>query len=81
MVELQSKEEENIYAIKPPNLDDRQYADILEEMMHFPQYCPDGQGQVLRIRENAQLFSGMTEMVLYQVNQYERTYIHFLNFI
>ena len=28
--------------IKPPNLDDRQYADILEEMMQLiPQYCPE----------------------------------------
>ena len=28
--------------IKPPNLDDRQYADILDEMMQLvPQYCPE----------------------------------------
>ena len=28
--------------IKPPSLDDRQYADIVDEMMQLiPQYCPE----------------------------------------
>ena len=68
--------------IKPPNLDDRQYADILEEMMQLiPQYCPEwtNLGPADPGVTLIQLFSWMTEMVLYRVNRVpDKTYIHFL---
>ena len=71
--------------IKPPNLDDRQYADIVEEMMQLiPQYCPEwtNLGPADPGVTLVQLFSWMTEMVLYRVNRVpDKTYIHFLNFI
>ena len=71
--------------IKPPNLDDRQYADILDEMMQLiPQYCPEwtNLGPADPGVTLVQLFSWMTEMVLYRVNRVpDKTYIHFLNFI
>lgn len=71
--------------IKPPRLDDREYADILAEARQLiPQYCPEwtnlsdaDPGMTL-----VQLFSWMTELTLYRLNRVpDKTYIHFLNFI
>ena len=71
--------------IRPPNLDDRRYADILREAkMLIPQYTPEwtnlsdaDPGMTL-----VQLFAWMTEMIIYRLNQVpDKTYIHFLNFI
>ncbi|HHO49732.1 MAG TPA: hypothetical protein ENK18_02405 [Deltaproteobacteria bacterium] len=71
--------------IKPPNLDDRRYADIVREARALiPQYCPDwtnlsdaDPGMTL-----VQLFAWMTEMTIYRLNRVpDKTYVHFLNFI
>ena len=71
--------------IRPPNLDDRRYADILREArMLIPQYTPEwtnlsdaDPGMTL-----VQLFAWMTEMIIFRLNQVpDKTYIHFLNFI
>jgi hypothetical protein len=71
--------------IKPPNLDDRRYADIVEEARRLiPQYCPEwtnlsdaDPGMTL-----VQLFAWMTELTIYRLNRVpDKTYIHFLNFI
>jgi hypothetical protein len=71
--------------IKPPRLDDREYADILAEARQLiPQYCPEwtnlsdaDPGMTL-----VQLFSWMTELTLYRLNRVpDKTYVHFLNFI
>lgn len=71
--------------IKPPNLDDRRYDDIMEEMMALiPQYCPEwtNLGAADPGITMVQLFAWMTEMILYRVNRVpDKTYIHFLNFI
>lgn len=71
--------------IKPPNLDDRRYADIVAEARALiPQYCPEWNnlsdadpGMTL-----VQLFAWMTELIIYRLNRVpDKTYIHFLNFI
>ena len=71
--------------IKPPNLDDRRYADIIAETQKLiPQYCPQwtnfspaDPGMTL-----VQLFAWMTELIIYRLNKVpDKTYIHFLNFI
>ena len=71
--------------IKPPNLDDRRYEDIVEEARSLiPQYCPEwtnltdaDPGMTL-----VQLFAWMTEMTIYRLNRVpDKTYVHFLNFI
>lgn len=71
--------------IKPPNLDDRRYADIVAEARALiPQYCPEwtnfndaDPGMTL-----VQLFAWMTELIIYRLNRVpDKTYIHFLNFI
>lgn len=71
--------------IKPPNLDDRRYADILAEARRLiPQYCPEwtnlsdaDPGMTL-----VQLFAWMTELTIYRLNRVpDKTYVHFLNFI
>lgn len=71
--------------IKPPNLDDRRYADIVSEARALiPQYCPEwtnlsdaDPGMTL-----VQLFAWMTELTIYRLNRVpDKTYIHFLNFI
>jgi hypothetical protein len=71
--------------IKPPKLDDRQYADIVREARALiPQYCPEwtnltdaDPGMTL-----VQLFAWMTEMTIFRLNRVpDKTYIHFLNFI
>lgn len=71
--------------IKPPNLDDRRYADIVREARALiPQYCPEwtnlsdaDPGMTL-----VQLFAWMTEMTIYRLNRVpDKTYVHFLNFI
>ena len=71
--------------IKPPNLDDRRYGDIVREARTLiPQYCPEwtnlsdaDPGMTL-----VQLFAWMTEMTIYRLNRVpDKTYVHFLNFI
>lgn len=71
--------------IKPPNLDDRRYADLVAEARSLiPQYCPEwtnlndaDPGMTL-----VQLFAWMTEMIVFRLNRVpDKTYIHFLNFI
>lgn len=71
--------------IRPPNLDDRRYEDILREARQLiPQYTPEwtnlsdaDPGMTL-----VQLFAWMTEMIIFRLNQVpDKTYIHFLNFI
>lgn len=71
--------------IKPPNLDDRRYADIVREARALiPQYCPEwthlgdsDPGMTL-----VQLFAWMTEMTIFRLNRVpDKTYVHFLNFI
>ncbi len=71
--------------IKPPNLDDRRYDDIVREARTLiPQYCPEwtnlsdaDPGMTL-----VQLFSWMTEMTIFRLNRVpDKTYVHFLNFI
>ena len=71
--------------IKPPNLDDRRYADLVREARALiPQYTPDwtnlsdsDPGITL-----VQLFAWMTEMTIYRLNRVpDKTYVHFLNFI
>ncbi len=71
--------------IRPPNLDDRRYEDLLREARALiPQYTPEwtnlsdaDPGMTL-----VQLFAWMTEMVIFRLNQVpDKTYIHFLNFI
>jgi len=71
--------------IKPPDLDDRSYDDIVREARALiPQYCPDwtnlsdaDPGMTL-----VQLFAWMTEMTIFRLNRVpDKTYVHFLNFI
>ena len=71
--------------IRPPNLDDRRYDDILREARALiPQYAPEwtnlsdaDPGMTL-----VQLFAWMTEMIIFRLNQVpDKTYVHFLNFI
>lgn len=71
--------------IKPPNLDDRRYADIVREARSLiPQYCPewtnlsDSDPGITLV----QLFAWMTEMTIFRLNRVpDKTYVHFLNFI
>ncbi len=71
--------------IKPPNLDDRRYADIVREARALiPQYCPewtnlsDADPGITLV----QLFAWMTEMTIFRLNRVpDKTYVHFLNFI
>ena len=71
--------------IKPPNLDDRRYADIVREARSLiPQYCPEwtNLGDADPGMTLVQLFAWMTEMTIYRLNRVpDKTYIHFLNFI
>lgn len=71
--------------IKPPNLDDRKYADIVREARALiPQYCPEwtNLGDADPGITLVQLFGWMTEMTIYRLNRVpDKTYIHFLNFI
>lgn len=71
--------------IKPPNLDDRKYADIVREARALiPQYCPEwtNLGDADPGITLVQLFAWMTEMTIYRLNRVpDKTYIHFLNFI
>jgi hypothetical protein len=71
--------------IRPPNLDDRRYADLVAEARQLiPQYCPewtnlnDSDPGITLV----QLFAWMTEMIIFRLNRVpDKTYIHFLNFI
>lgn len=71
--------------IKPPNLDDRKYADIVRDARQLiPQYCPEwtNLGDADPGMTLVQLFAWMTEMTIYRLNRVpDKTYIHFLNFI
>jgi hypothetical protein len=71
--------------IPPPNLDDRQYADVVREARTLiPQYCPEwtNLGDADPGMTLVQLFAWMTEMIIYRLNRVpDKTYIHFLNFI
>ena len=71
--------------IKPPNLDDRRYADIVAEARALiPQYCPEWNnfGDADPGMTLVQLFAWMTELTIYRLNRVpDKTYIHFLNFI
>ena len=71
--------------IKPPNLDDLRYNRIFSDALKIiPQYTKDwtnfsaaDPGVTL-----IQMFSWMTEMILYRVNKVpDESYVHFLNFI
>ncbi len=71
--------------IRPPNLDDRRYRELVAEArLLIPQYCPEwtnlndsDPGMTL-----VQLFAWMTEMIVFRLNRVpDKTYIHFLNFI
>jgi hypothetical protein len=69
--------------IKPPNLDDRRYADIVTEARALiPQYCPEWNnfGDADPGMTLVQLFAWMTELTIYRLNRVpDKTYIHFLN--
>ncbi len=71
--------------IRPPNLDDRKYADIMAEARALiPQYCPEwtNHGDADPGMTLVQLFAWMTEMMIYRLNRVpDKTYVHFLNFI
>jgi hypothetical protein len=71
--------------IRPPNLDDRRYDDILAEARALiPQYCPEwtNLGDADPGMTLVQLFAWMTELTIYRLNRVpDKTYIHFLNFI
>ena len=71
--------------IKPPNLDDRRYADIVRDARALiPQYCPEwtNLGDADPGMTLVQLFAWMTEMTIYRLNRVpDKTYVHFLNFI
>ena len=71
--------------IPSPNLDDRQFEDIVEEAIRLiPQYCPEwtnfnpsDPGITL-----LELFAWMTEMVIYRLNRVpEKNYLAFLNLL
>ena len=71
--------------IKPPNLDDRRYDDIVREARALiPQYCPEwtNLGDADPGMTLVQLFAWMTEMTIFRLNRVpDKTYVHFLNFI
>ncbi len=71
--------------IRPPNLDDRRYQDIVAEARRLiPQYCPEwtNLGDADPGMTLVQLFAWMTEMTIFRLNRVpDKTYIHFLNFI
>jgi hypothetical protein len=71
--------------IKPPNLDDRRYEELVREARSLiPQYCPEwtNLGDADPGMTLVQLFAWMTEMTIYRLNRVpDKTYIHFLNFI
>ena len=71
--------------IKPPNLDDRSYDDIVDEARKLiPQYCPEwtNLGPADPGMTLVQLFAWMTELIIYRLNRVpDKTYVHFLNFI
>ena len=71
--------------IKPPNLDDRRYDDIVREARaKIPQYTPEwtNLGDADPGMTMVQLFAWMTEMIIFRLNRVpDKTYIHFLNFI
>jgi hypothetical protein len=71
--------------IKPPNLDDRRYDDIVREARaKIPQYTPEWSnlGDADPGITLVQLFAWMTEMTIFRLNRVpDKTYVHFLNFI
>ncbi len=71
--------------IRPPNLDDRRYHDLVDEARRLiPQYCPEwtNLGESDPGMTLVQLFAWMTELTIFRLNRVaDKTYIHFLNFI
>lgn len=71
--------------IKPPNLDNRRYDDLVKEArVLIPQYCPEwtNLGDADPGMTLVQLFAWMTEMTIFRLNRVpDKTFVHFLNFI
>src|SRR5690242_2962474 len=71
--------------IPAPNLDDRRFQEILDEARRLiPRYCPEWTDHNLSDPGIAllELFSWMTESLLYRVNQVpEKNYIKFLEMV
>lgn len=69
--------------IPPPNLDDRSFQDIVDEVKRLiPRFTPEWTNHNVSDPGVAliELFAWMSEMVLFRVNQVpERLYVHFLN--
>ncbi len=72
-------------ALEPPNLDDRRFQDIVDEMKRMiPRFTPEWTNHNVADPGVAliELFAWMSEMVLYRVNQVpDRLYTHFLNLV
>lgn len=71
--------------LEPPNLDDRKFQDIVDEMKRMiPQFTPEWTNHNVSDPGVAliELFAWTAEMVLYRVNQVpDRLYTHFLNLV
>ncbi|GAA2241522.1 putative baseplate assembly protein [Rarobacter faecitabidus] len=72
-------------ALEPPNLDDRRFQDIVDEMKRMiPRFTPEWTNHNVADPGVAliELFAWMAEMVLYRVNQVpDRLYTEFLNLV
>lgn len=72
-------------AIVPPNLDDRRFQDIVDEMKRMiPRFTPEWTNHNVADPGVAliELFAWASEMVLFRVNQVpDRLYTHFLNLV
>lgn len=72
-------------ALEPPNLDDRHFQDIVDEMKRMiPRFTPEWTNHNVADPGVAliELFAWMAEMVLYRVNQVpDRLYTEFLNLV
>ncbi len=72
-------------ALPAPNLDDRQFQDIVDEAKRLiPRYTPEWTNHNLSDPGVAliELFAWMSETVLYRLNQVpDRLYVHFLNLV
>ena len=72
-------------SIPAPNLDDRNFQDIVDETKRMiPRYCPEWTNHNVSDPGVAliELFAWMSEMVLYRLNQVpDKLYVHFLNMV
>ncbi len=72
-------------ALQPPNLDDRRFQDIVDEMKRMiPRFTPEWTNHNVADPGVAliELFAWMAEMVLYRVNQVpDKLYTEFLNLV